>query len=73
MDPNSNFQKKIVEYLESVHVGYESLNANLRIVLLTRVSMNFYHPNASTGNRGNAIYLPCYCILKSPLTKFQNL
>ena len=21
MDPNSNFQKKIVEYLESVHVG----------------------------------------------------
>src|SRR6267154_1007480 len=30
-----------------IKTDYESLNANLRIVLLTRVSMNFYHPNAS--------------------------
>ena len=36
---------------------YESLNVNLRLVLLTRVSMNFYHTNASTGNRGSPILL----------------
>ena len=37
--------------------GYESLNGNLRLVLLTRVSMTFYHPNASTGNSVNAFLL----------------
>jgi len=30
-------------------ISYESLNANFRLVLLTRVSKNFYHPNVSTG------------------------
>ena len=33
------------------------LKCNLRLVLLTRVSKNFYHPNASTGNRVNAFLL----------------
>ena len=37
--------------------GYESLNGNLRLVLLTQVSMNFYHPNASTGNCANTFLL----------------
>ena len=41
----------------SVMVGYESLIAKLRLVLLTRSSKQFYHPNASTGNRVNTFLL----------------
>ena len=41
----------------SLQQCYESLNGNLRLVLLTRVSINFYHPKASTGNCVNAFLL----------------
>ena len=37
--------------------SYKSLNGNLRLVLLTQVSKNFYHPSMSTGNHVNPFLL----------------
>ena len=51
---------------------YESLNANLRIVLLTQVPKQISHPKIGMEYRENTIYLLCECILKSSLTEFQN-
>ena len=39
--------------------GYESLNANLRLVLLTRVSKWNSHPKISIVYRGNTFFLLC--------------
>jgi hypothetical protein len=56
--------KKVWDLLESatrevcvIFTCYESLIAKLRLILLTRVSINFYHPNTSTGNRVNTFLL----------------
>jgi hypothetical protein len=40
-------------------VDYESLNANLRLVLLTRVSKQFSDPKICIVYCGNAFYLLC--------------
>ena len=53
-------------------VSYESLNANLRLVLFTRCSKQLSHPNARTVYRGTSFYLLCNKVLKPLLTEFQN-
>ena len=43
--------------VEVVSDGYDSLNGNLRLVLLTQCFKQLSHPNATVVYRGNAILL----------------
>ena len=50
-------------------ISYESLNANFRLILLTWVSKNFYHPNVSTSNCGTVLLLTVRLIFVVHISK----